>query len=338
MKFQDVISINDFGKEEIEYVLKTAERLENELNEQKILQYAKGKVLATLFFEPSTRTRLSFESAMHRLGGSVIGFAEASSTSVKKGESLMDTIRTVEKYADVIVIRHPREGAARLAADESLMDTIRTVEKYADVIVIRHPREGAARLAAEVAEVPVINAGDGANQHPTQTLLDLYTIKKEFGRINGLKIALLGDLKYGRTVHSLAKALSYYNVKLYFIAPQGLEMPRHIIEEISDKVEITETNDLESVIPEVDVLYATRIQKERFPDPAEYNKIKGSYRIDLKILNGAKETLKIMHPLPRVDEISYEVDKTPYSGYFRQVWSGVPVRMALLSIVLGVVE
>ncbi|MCD6140798.1 MAG: aspartate carbamoyltransferase [Thermococcus sp.] len=306
MKFQDVISINDFGKEEIEYVLKTAERLENELNEQKILQYAKGKVLATLFFEPSTRTRLSFESAMHRLGGSVIGFAEASSTSVKKGESLMDTIRTVEKYADVIVIRHPREGAAR--------------------------------LAAEVAEVPVINAGDGANQHPTQTLLDLYTIKKEFGRINGLKIALLGDLKYGRTVHSLAKALSYYNVKLYFIAPQGLEMPRHIIEEISDKVEITETNDLESVIPEVDVLYATRIQKERFPDPAEYNKIKGSYRIDLKILNGAKETLKIMHPLPRVDEISYEVDKTPYSGYFRQVWSGVPVRMALLSIVLGVVE
>ncbi|MCD6143548.1 aspartate carbamoyltransferase [Thermococcus sp.] len=306
MKFQDVISINDFGKEEIEYVLKTAERLENELNEQKILQYAKGKVLATLFFEPSTRTRLSFESAMHRLGGSVIGFAEASSTSVKKGESLMDTIRTVEKYADVIVIRHPREGAAR--------------------------------LAAEVAEVPVINAGDGANQHPTQTLLDLYTIKKEFGRINGLKIALLGDLKYGRTVHSLAKALSYYNVKLYFIAPQGLEMPRHIIEEISDKVEITETSDLESVIPEVDVLYATRIQKERFPDPAEYNKIKGSYRIDLKILNGAKETLKIMHPLPRVDEISYEVDKTPYSGYFRQVWSGVPVRMALLSIVLGVVE
>ncbi|ACS89511.1 aspartate carbamoyltransferase [Thermococcus sibiricus] len=306
MKFQDVISINDFGKEEIEYVLKTAKRLENELNERKILQYAKGKILATLFFEPSTRTRFSFESAMHRLGGSVIGFAEASSSSVKKGESLMDTIRTVEKYADVIVIRHPREGAAR--------------------------------LAAEIAEIPVINAGDGANQHPTQTLLDLYTIKKEFGRIDRLKIALLGDLKYGRTVHSLAKALSYYDVKLYFVAPQGLEMPRHIVEEISDKLEITETNDLESVIPEVDILYTTRIQKERFPDPAEYNKIKGSYRVDLKLLERAKETLKIMHPLPRVDEISYEVDKTQYSAYFRQVWSGVPVRMALLGIVLGVVE
>ncbi|NJE25339.1 aspartate carbamoyltransferase [Thermococcus sp. MV5] len=306
MRFQDVISINDFEKDDIEYVLKTAELLERELKEKGTLQYAKGKVLATLFFEPSTRTRLSFESAMHRLGGSVIGFAEASATSVKKGESLMDTIRTVENYADVIVIRHPKEGAAR--------------------------------LAAEVAKIPVINAGDGANQHPTQTLLDLYTIKKEFGKIDGLKIALLGDLKYGRTVHSLAKALSYYNVKLYFVAPQGLEMPRHIVEEISDKVDIVETSSLESIIPEIDVLYATRIQKERFPDPAEYNKIKGSYRVDPKILEGAKETLKIMHPLPRVDEISYEVDKTRYSAYFRQVWSGVPVRMALLGIVLGVIE
>ena len=306
MRFQDVISINDFRKEDIDYVLRVAEKLEAELKEKGTLEYARGKVLATLFFEPSTRTRLSFESAMHRLGGAVIGFAEASSTSVKKGESLMDTIRTVENYADVIVIRHPREGAAR--------------------------------LAAEVARVPVINAGDGANQHPTQTLLDLYTIKKEFGEIDGLNIALLGDLKYGRTVHSLAKALSYYNVKLYFVAPKGLEMPRHIVEEVSSKVEVVETSKLEEVIPEIDVLYVTRIQKERFPDPAEYNTIKGSYRVDLKTLENAKDTLKVMHPLPRVDEIAYEVDNTKYSAYFRQVWSGIPVRMALLGILLGVVE
>lgn len=306
-KGRDVISIRDFSKDDIEYVLSTAERLEKELKEKGSLEYAKGKILATLFFEPSTRTRLSFESAMHRLGGSVIGFAEASTSSVKKGESLRDTIKTVEQYSDVIVIRHPKEGAAR--------------------------------LAAEVAEIPVINAGDGSNQHPTQTLLDLYTIKREFGKIDGLKIGLLGDLKYGRTVHSLSEALSHYDVELYLISPDLLRMPRHIVEELKEKgVKVHETSDLESVIGELDVLYVTRIQKERFPDEQEYLKVKGSYVIDLEILKKVKETLKIMHPLPRVDEIHPSVDSTKYAIYFRQVFSGIPVRMALLALTLGVIE
>ncbi|MFA4646455.1 aspartate carbamoyltransferase [Pyrococcus kukulkanii] len=302
---RDVISIRDFSKEDIEFVLSTAERLEKELKEKGHLEYAKGKILATLFFEPSTRTRLSFESAMHRLGGSVIGFAEASTSSVKKGESLRDTIKTVEQYSDVIVIRHPKEGAAR--------------------------------LAAEVAEIPVINAGDGSNQHPTQTLLDLYTIKKEFGKIDGLKIGLLGDLKYGRTVHSLAEALAFYDVELYLISPEMLRMPKHIVEELKEKgVKVYETLDLEAVIGELDVLYVTRIQRERFPDEQEYLKVKGSYQVNCKVLEKAKEDLRIMHPLPRVDEIHPEVDKTKHAIYFRQVFNGVPVRMALLGLVLGV--
>ena len=306
-KGRDVISIRDFSREDIEYILNTAEKLERELKEKGSLDYARGKILATLFFEPSTRTRLSFESAMHRLGGSVIGFAEASTSSVKKGESLRDTIKTVEQYSDVIAIRHPKEGAAR--------------------------------LAAEVADIPVINAGDGSNQHPTQTLLDLYTMKCEFGKIDGLKIGLLGDLKYGRTVHSLSEALSYYDVELYLIFPELLRMPRHIVEELKEKgVKVYETSDLGSVIGELDVLYATRIQKERFPDEQEYLKVKGSYVIDLEILKKAKETLKIMHPLPRVDEIHPSVDSTRHAIYFRQVFSGIPVRMALLALTLGVIE
>ncbi len=306
-KNRDVISIRDFSREDIEFVLKTAKRLENELNEKGHLEYAKGRILATLFFEPSTRTRLSFESAMHRLGGSVIGFSSAASTSVKKGESLRDTIKTVEQYSDVIVIRHSKEGAAR--------------------------------LAAEVADIPVINAGDGSNQHPTQTLLDLYTIKSAFGKIDGLKIGLLGDLKYGRTVHSLSEALTHYDVELYLISPELLRMPKHIIEELREKgVKVHETSDLESVIPELDVLYATRIQKERFPDEQEYLKVKGSYVVDCKLLEKAKETLKVMHPLPRVDEIHPEVDKTKHAIYFKQVFSGIPVRMALLGLTLGVVK
>lgn len=243
---------------------------------------------------------------MHRLGGAVIGFAEASTSSVKKGESLADTIKTVEQYSDVIVIRHPKEGAAR--------------------------------LAAEVAEIPVINAGDGSNQHPTQTLLDLYTIRKEFGKIDGLKIGLLGDLKYGRTVHSLAEALAYYDVELYLISPELLRMPRHIVEELREKgVTVYETSDLMSVIGELDVLYVTRIQKERFPDEQEYLKVRGSYQVNLQVLSKAKETLKVMHPLPRVDEIHPEVDKTKHAIYFKQVFNGIPVRMALLGLVLGVI-
>ncbi|NPA48328.1 MAG: aspartate carbamoyltransferase [Thermococci archaeon] len=302
---RDVVSMRDFSKEDIEFVLDVAEALEDELGKKGSLDYARGKILATLFYEPSTRTRLSFESAMHRLGGSVIGFSSASSSSVKKGESLADTIRTVERYSDVIVLRHPLDGAAR--------------------------------LAAEVASVPVINAGDGSNQHPTQTLLDLYTIRRAFGRIDGLTIGLLGDLKYGRTVHSLAEALAFYDVELYLISPEILRMPRHIVEELREMgVEVHESTNLEETVPKLDLLYVTRIQRERFPDEEEYMKVRGSYQVNAAVLRNAKESLKVMHPLPRVDEIHPEVDGTGHALYFDQVFSGIPVRMALLGLTLGV--
>jgi aspartate carbamoyltransferase catalytic subunit len=263
----------------------------------------RGKILATLFFEASTRTRLSFESAMHKLGGSTIGFAEAEIASVKKGENLADTIRTVENYADVIAMRHPLEGAAR--------------------------------LAAEFSRVPIINGGSGAEEHPTQALLDLYTIVKEKGKVNGLKIAFVGDLRYGRTVHSLAYALSMYDVELFLISPETLRMRREVLQTIKQRIPVTEKTGLEKIVPAVDVLYVTRIQKERFPDPAEYVKVKGSYRIDLQTLSVAKKHLVILHPLPRVDEIASEVDNTPYARYFQQVWNGIVVRMALLALILG---
>ncbi len=302
---RDVVSMRDFSKEEIEFVLNVAEALENELTKRGSLDHARGKILATLFYEPSTRTRLSFESAMHRLGGSTVGFSSASSSSVKKGESLADTIMTVERYSDVIALRHPLDGAAR--------------------------------LAAEVASVPVINAGDGSNQHPTQTLLDLYTIRRTFGSIDGLTIGLLGDLKYGRTVHSLAEALAFYNVGLYLISPGLLRMPRHIVDELREMgVEVHETTDLEGTIPELDLLYVTRIQRERFPDEEEYLKVRGSYQVNAAVLKGARDSLKIMHPLPRVDEIHPEVDGTGHALYFDQVFSGIPVRMAVLGLILGV--
>ncbi len=262
-----------------------------------------GKILATLFFEASTRTRLSFESAMHRLGGSAIGFAEAEIASVKKGENLADTMRVVESYADVIVVRHPLEGAAR--------------------------------LAAEFANVPVINGGSGAEEHPTQALLDLFTIVKEKGRIDGLTVALVGDLRYGRTVHSLAYALSLYDVKLFFVSPDMLRMRREVLETIKEKIKVTEKSILEDIIGNVDVLYMTRIQKERFPDAAEYVKVKGSYRVDLRLLEKAREDMIVLHPLPRVDEIASEVDNTVHARYFQQVWNGVVTRMALLGLVLG---
>ncbi len=263
----------------------------------------KGKILANIFFEPSTRTRLSFESAMLKLGGNTIGFADAESTSVKKGENLADTIRTVENYADVIAIRHPLEGAAK--------------------------------LAAEFAKIPVINAGSGAEEHPTQALIDLYTIQKEKQKINGLKVALIGDLRYGRTVHSLAYALSLYDIELTLVSPESLRMRREVLRTIQKKIQVKETTDLEKTLPQTDVLYVTRIQKERFPDQAEYAKVKGTYRVDLKTLQKAKQDLIILHPLPRVDEIAPEVDTTPQARYFQQVWNGIVVRMALLALVLG---
>ena len=300
---RDVVSIKDFSREEIDYVLNIAQTMESVAG--KGSDTLKGKILATLFYEPSTRTRLSFESAMRKLGGTSIGFAEADMTSVKKGENLADTIRVVENYADVIALRHPLEGAAR--------------------------------LAGEFSKVPIINAGSGAEEHPTQALLDLYTIKKEKDQIDGLKIALTGDLRYGRTVHSLAYALSLYDIELYLVSPESLKMRREVFETIKEKIHVTSTENLDDVVSKVDVLYATRIQKERFPELAEYVKVKGSYKIDLATLDNAKERLIILHPLPRVDEISAEVDATRHARYFQQVWNGVVVRMALLALIFGVV-
>ncbi len=306
LKFQgrDIASIEDFTQEEVNYILSKAKTMEPLT--QKGSEMLKGKILATLFFEPSTRTRLSFESAMLKLGGSIIGFGDAETSSVKKGENLADTVRTVEKYSDIIALRHPLEGAAR--------------------------------LAAEFAEIPIINAGSGAEEHPTQALVDLYTIKKEKGSIDGLKIALVGDLRYGRTVHSLAYALSLYNIELYLVSPESLRMRREVLRTIQNKIQVSESQNLEKIIPQVDVLYVTRIQKERFPDQAEYAKVKGIYRVDLKSLTSAKKDMIILHPLPRVDEIAPEVDAMPQARYFQQVGNGVVVRMALLSLVLGAVQ
>jgi len=303
-KGRDIVSIGDFSREEIDCILNKSHAMEAVAT--KSSDMLKGKILATLFFEPSTRTRLSFEAAMLKLGGSTIGFAEAEIASVRKGENLADTIRTVENYADIIALRHPLEGAAK--------------------------------LAAEFSSVPILNAGSGAEEHPTQAFMDLYTMQKEKGKIDGLKIALVGDLRYGRTVHSLAYALSLYNIKLYLISPESLRMRHEVIRAIKDKISVVEDTNLDNIIPEIDVLYVTRIQKERFPDPAEFAKVKGIYRIDLKTLQSAKKNMIILHPLPRVDEIAAEVDSKPQARYFRQVWNGIVVRMTLLALVLGGVK
>jgi len=300
-KGRDIISIKDFSRKEIDYILGIVSAMEPIAKSRSTM--LQGKILATLFYEPSTRTRLSFESAMHRLGGTAIGFAEAEIASVRKGENLADTMRVVENYADIIALRHPLEGAAR--------------------------------LAAEFAEVPVINAGSGAEEHPTQALLDLYTMKKELGRIDGLNIALTGDLRFGRTVHSLAYALSLYDVKLYFISPELLRMRREVLDTIGERIKVVETSSLDEALPKLDVLYVTRIQKERFPDAAEYTKVKGSYKIDAATLKNAKKDMIVLHPLPRIDEISSEVDSTSHARYFQQVWNGIVARMALLALILG---
>lgn len=306
MDFQgrDIISIEDFSQEEINYILSISRNMEPLAKTGSDM--LRGKILATLFYEPSTRTRLSFEAAMLKLGGSTIGFAEVETASVKKGENLADTIRTVENYSDVIAMRHPLDGAGK--------------------------------LAAEFSRVPVINGGSGSEEHPTQALLDLYTILKEKGKIDGLKIALVGDLRYGRTVHSLAYAFSLFDVELCLVSPESLRMRREVLRAIQDKIPVTETNSLEKVVPQVDVLYVTRIQKERFPDAAEYAKVKGIYRVDLGTLANSKKDMIILHPLPRVDEIAPEVDGTPQARYFQQVWNGIIVRMALLALVLGTVK
>ncbi|MEW5760246.1 MAG: aspartate carbamoyltransferase [Candidatus Thermoplasmatota archaeon] len=301
---RDIVSIVDFSKEEIDYILDTAEIMEPIAKSNKSKKILDGKIVANLFFEPSTRTRLSFETAVLKLGGKVIGFSEAGTTSLMKGETLVDTIKIIDSYADCIIIRHPMDGAARLVAD--------------------------------ISGKPVINAGDGAGQHPTQTLLDLYTIRKEKGQIGGKNIVILGDLKYGRTVHSLAYALSLYKPNIFFVAPKSLQIPKEItmhLKEKKCKVEYHES--IEKVIEKADVLYVTRIQKERFPDIEEYNKVANIYRITLDTLENAKEELIIMHPLPRVGEIAEEVDYTKHAIYFKQAFNGIPVRMALLSLIFG---
>ncbi len=301
-RFKHLISIEDLTKDDILYILQKAEELEFYAKGTKgdKINLLEGKILANLFFEPSTRTRMSFESAMKRLGGDVINMTAQEASSIVKGETLADTIRVVSEYADAIVIRHPLEGSAR--------------------------------FAAELSSVPVINAGDGAGQHPTQTLLDLYTIKKE-SRLEGATIALMGDLKYSRTVHSLIKALTLFNTRIYLISPDALKLPEDFLEDV--KGDISEAT-LDEVISEIDVLYVTRIQKERFPDEEEYRKVAGSYIINSEILSKAKKDLIVMHPLPRVNEISSDVDLTRHAIYFKQAFYGVPVRMAILCEVMGV--
>ena len=298
---KDIISIRDFDKKDIGYILKLAEKMEPIARSEKKSDALSGKLLGMLFYEPSTRTRLSFEAAMKRLGGSTIGFAEAGTSSATKGENLTDTVRIVGEYSDALVIRHNMEGTARFVAN--------------------------------IVDVPVINAGDGAGQHPTQTMLDLYTMKRILGRIDDLRIALVGDLKYGRTVHSLAYALAKFDVDVSFVSPKELKMPREILHDLSKSgVDVYETENIHDVLDKTDVLYVTRIQKERFPDPAEYLKIKGAYTITSKLLEGSDAI--VMHPLPRIDEISHDVDNTPQGRYFEQAFYGVPVRMALLKSVI----
>ncbi len=298
---RDVISIQDFTKEEINHILKTSQTMEPIAKTG--TDTLKGKILATLFFEPSTRTRLSFEAAMQKLGGTTIGFSDTETASTKKGENLVDTIRTVENYADAIALRHRLEGAAV--------------------------------VAAEYSKVPIINSGTGAQEHPTQALIDLYTIQKEKKSIDNLKIAIIGDLRYGRTVHSLARGLTNYNVELFLVSPETLRMQDNILKEVKNKIPVTEHANLDEIVPKIDVLYVTRIQRERFPDPAEYAKLKGAYRVDQKTLKTAKKDMIILHPLPRVDEIAPEVDQTSHARYFQQVGNGLFVRMAILSLVLG---
>jgi len=300
MKGRDVISILDLSREDMLNMFSVADSMADIAEGKKGSDLLSHKILATLFFEPSTRTKMSFESAMMRLGGRCIGFSDIGATSVVKGENLHDTIKVVESYCDAIVIRHPKEGAAR--------------------------------YAAEVSEKPVINAGDGSGEHPTQTLLDLYTMRNAFGSIEGKNVFLVGDLKYGRTVHSLARALTIFGANIFLISPKELGMP----EEVKKDIRISgEGERIEEYVDVADVIYVTRIQKERFPDAAEYARVAGRYRIDAKLLERAKNSAIVMHPLPRVDEIAVDVDSTVHAHYFRQAFNGIPIRMALLSQIIG---
>jgi aspartate carbamoyltransferase len=301
---QDILSVNQFDREKLDYIFGVAHEMYEMVARVGSFDLLKGKILANLFYEPSTRTSSSFTSAMERLGGSVIPINNVSYSSVTKGESLPDTVRTLEAYADVIVLRHPEVGSSA--------------------------------LAARYARKPVINAGDGVGEHPTQALLDLFTIREELGEVDGLTVTMMGDLKYGRTVHSLSRLLTLYNVKLNYVAPDILQMPPEIMEEIK-KAGTAQCvfNSLEPVSGETDVLYVTRVQKERFEDPSKHEELKGSYVVTTETMRQAKDKMIVMHPLPRVWEIDMAVDDDPRAAYFRQMEYGLYIRMALLAMVLG---
>ncbi|MCA9870834.1 MAG: aspartate carbamoyltransferase, partial [Anaerolineae bacterium] len=301
---QDILSVSQFNRENLAYIFDKAQAMRALVETDGMSDLLRGNVLTCLFYEPSTRTSASFIAAMERLGGSVIPITQGVQfSSVSKGETLADTVRTLEQYSDAIVLRHPEIGAAKIAAD--------------------------------YAEVPVINAGDGAGEHPTQALLDLFTIQQELGRIDGLKIAMVGDLRYGRTVHSLTKLLTQYDVTLRFVSPEILRLPLVVMNEVIDAgIPVRETHDVADVIENADVLYVTRVQKERFVDMAQYEAVKDQHEITIELMAHAKERMVVMHPLPRVGEIHYAVDHDPRAAYFRQVRNGMFIRMALLAAVL----
>jgi aspartate carbamoyltransferase catalytic subunit len=302
-KGRDVISVLDFSKDELEHIFRVADEMRRFMKRRTTL--LKNDVMGSLFFEPSTRTRLSFETALTRLGGGLIGFSEPSATSLAKGETLEDTIRMVDAYVNVIVMRHPKEGSAS--------------------------------KAAEVANVPVINGGDGSQHHPTQAMIDLYTIRRQFGKVDGIHAAVVGDLKHGRAAASFVYGISKFNnVALSLVSPTSLRLRREVADHVSSKgIPMTETENLSDVIKDADVLYVTRVQRERFSDPTEYERVKGTYVLNLAAISGTKDKMIVLHPLPRVDELATEIDSTPHARYFEQAENGVPIRMALLALVLG---
>ena len=299
---RDIVSIRDFAKDDLEFVFDTTDSI-SRLKHSQRGELGKGRTLGYIFYEPSTRTRMSFEAAMASLGGSSIGISDLKSSSVEKGESLADTIRVIDLYSDVILLRHPLDGSSR--------------------------------FAAELSQNPIINAGSGSEEHPTQALLDLYTILKEKGKIDGLSVAIVGDLKYGRTVYSLLYGLANYKVEVHLVSPPTLRIRKESLYEIQDKLKIKEHSKLDEVLPEIDVIYVTRIQRERFPDVQEYEKVKGTYTIDENTLAKSKSDIAVMHPLPRVDEISQSIDHTKNAIYFKQASYGKELRAALLALMLN---
>jgi aspartate carbamoyltransferase catalytic subunit len=299
---RDIVSIKDFSKYDLEFVFDATDNI-SQLKHNQRGELGKGRILGYIFYEPSTRTRMSFEAAMASLGGSSIGISDLKSSSVEKGESLADTIRVIDLYSDVILLRHPLDGSSR--------------------------------YAAELSENPIINAGSGSEEHPTQALLDLYTILKEKGKIDGLSVAIVGDLKYGRTVYSLLYGLANYKVEVHLVSPPTLRIRKESLYEIQGRLKIKEHSKLDDVLPEIDVVYVTRIQRERFPDVQEYEKVKGTYTIDESTLAKSKSDIAVMHPLPRVDEISQSIDHTKNAIYFKQASYGKELRAALLALMLN---